>query len=207
MSQNCKSTLAEPIIFFAQKDVKVPQQSKLLQAGKDLFICEDFHLQPREKKKINCKVGAVVPEGHFGLIVPRSSMQKTWIQVHLGILDGYYIENIHVSLTNECFSTRYSLKKDSSLAQIIFIPYHLGASILAHPDQLQFNPEHGKFSSGSSGNAAIVEAIQVEPRFRELHPNAKCPTCGHDPNASPSDLCAEATDLTVGEQLQNLRIT
>lgn len=187
---------AEPITFFAEKDIRLPAQSKLLQAGKDIFLTDDLILQPREKKKVNCKVGVIVPQGHFGLIVPRSSTHSLWVTIHLGVLDGYYVDEIKVNFTNDCFSTQYFFNKGSALAQIIFIPYHLGPSILAHPQQLQLQNEFGKFPSGSSGNTAQVQGVKVKSQFRDHYPEAECPLCGHSPTVDPSNL---------GSQRQNGR--
>lgn len=201
---------AEPILFFAKHSVRVPQQSKIAQAGKDIFFCEDIQLQPREKKKINCKVGANVPQGHFGLIVPRSSVHELWINVHLGILDGYFVDEIKISLTNECFSTQYTFEKGTSLAQLIFVPNHLGPSILAHPDQVQFRHDQGKFPSGSSGNKGYT-AIQVEPKFREKYPHAKCPTCGHCPDTGPNGVQSNGENIAASsgalcDRFEQLRV-
>ena len=202
---------AEPITFFAETGIRLPQQSKLLQTGKDIFLVDDLILKPREKKKVNCKVGVIVPQGHFGLIVPRSSTHSLWITIHLGVLDGYYVDEIKLSFTNDCFATQYFFNKGSALAQIIFIPYHLGPSILAHPQQLQFQNEHGKFSSGSSGNSDQVQSVQVKSQFRDNYPKAECPLCGHSPVVDPSNFGSarqddRSTTQVLIDLLEQLRI-
>ena len=202
---------AEPIIFFAETGVRLPQQSKLLQAGKDIFLVDDLILLPREKKKVTCKVGAIVPQGHFGLIVPRSSTHSLWITIHLGVLDGYYVDEIKLSFTNDCFTTQYFFNKGTALAQIIFIPYHLGPSVLAHPQQLQFQNEQGKFPSGSSGNSEQVQSVQVKSQFRDKYPKAECPLCGHSPAVDPSHYGStrqddRSTTQILIDLLERLRI-
>ena len=176
-------SMPENVVFFAKENVKVPQQSKLLQAGKDLFFTEEFTLKPREKKKINLKVGAVVPKGHFGLIVQRSSSHEHWVEVHVGVLDGYYIADINLSLTNHCYETTYIFQKDTSIAQLIYIPHHQGASVLAHPDQLDLAKPRGNFPSGSSGNVPKVRAIKSKSDPHDKPPGIPCVLCGHVPCA------------------------
>ena len=118
---------------------------------------------------------------------------------------------IHIAKPCVVPTWQYFFNKGSALAQIIFIPYHLGPSILAHPQQLQFQNEHGKFSSGSSGNSEQVQSVQVKSQFRDNYPKAECPLCGHSPVVDPSNFGSarqddRSTTQVLIDLLEQLRI-
>jgi dUTP pyrophosphatase len=116
-----KLTLSSPA-------ARVPQKAHKDDAGWDLFTPEDVELVEGQITMVDLRIRVAIPEGHFGLIVPRSSMAKRRILLAntVGIVDSGYRGNVQVALVyhptiDMPLST--TIYQDERVAQMIIVPY------------------------------------------------------------------------------------
>lgn len=104
-------------------DAKVPLQTEG-NAGRDLYSIVDALIKPGERALIDTGISTAFPEGHVGLIWPRSGLSaKNGIDVLAGVIDENYRGNISVCLLNTGNEDVF-LPKGSRIAQIIIQKYN-----------------------------------------------------------------------------------
>ena len=94
-------------------------------AGCDLTVAECALIKPKTAEKVNLGLAFEIPEGFFGLVVPRSSLfQKTGLVLvnSVGIIDSDYRGYISANLFNTT-DKEVLLCNGERIMQIIFIPY------------------------------------------------------------------------------------
>lgn len=142
---------------YIKLDASTPdlKYAKIGDAGIDLsirhFICFSVFGDPfgNYKKLIPTGVAVKIPEGYFGLIVPRSSMGKRGISLAntCGIIDSGYTGEIMLYVQNNN-SVPTSIEAGERVAQLIIVPFlH---SQLTLVDELPETPR-GSGGFGSSG--------------------------------------------------------
>lgn len=107
---------------------RVPEKAHNTDAGWDLFTPEDVELVEGKIIMVDLRIKVAIPEGYFGLIVPRSSMAKRRILLAntVGIVDSGYRGNVKVALTytptiDMPLST--TVYHDERVAQMIIVPF------------------------------------------------------------------------------------
>lgn len=128
-------------------DVKTPAKSHLLDVGLDLFIPEDFDIEPLETKIIGLGLAVAIPEGYAGMLVPRSSIAAKGLIIQTSIIDPDYIGEIHLIVTN-CSNVKQHIKRDQRLCSLVMFNA-LNARIELVRD-LE-NTERGEQGLGSTG--------------------------------------------------------
>jgi len=108
---------------------KVPQKAHKDDAGWDLFTPEDVELVEGKISMVDLRIKVAIPEGHFGLIVPRSSMAKKRILLAntVGIVDSGYRGNVKVALTYTPtidMPMTTTIYQNERVAQMIIIPFN-----------------------------------------------------------------------------------
>ena len=83
-----------------RNDITVPKKSHLPDSGLDIFLPKDITLQPFETKTIGLGLGVMIPEGHAGILVPRSSIAMQGLIIQTSIIDPDYTGEIHLIITN-----------------------------------------------------------------------------------------------------------
>jgi dUTP pyrophosphatase len=117
-----------PRIALNSATARVPAKAHKDDAGWDLFTPEDVELVEGEINMVDLRIRVAIPEGYFGLVVPRSSMAKRRILLAntVGIIDSGYRGNIKVPLI---YSPTIDMPlttmvyHDERIAQIIIVPY------------------------------------------------------------------------------------
>ncbi len=103
-----------------------PAYAKQGDAAFDLFlnIEEAITLQPDQTVKIGCGIAMEIPEGHFGMVVPRSSLSKRNLMMAntLGIIDSGYRGEILTVIRN-IGTTPEVLNPQDRLFQMAIIPF------------------------------------------------------------------------------------
>lgn len=130
--------------------------AKLGDAGLDLSVLDFICLAPfgdpdnRYKKLLHTGISVKIPEGHFGLIVPRSSMGKQGISLAntCGIIDSGYTGEIMLFVQNNN-PRPINIESNTRIAQLIIVPFLHLSSIVA-VDKLP-ETERGQGGFGSSG--------------------------------------------------------
>jgi len=91
--------------------------------GYDLFLADDTDIPSRTAHPISIptEISLKLPEGHWGLIVTRSSSNKKGLLVLPGIIDCGYVGPIFVLVYNQTQIT-IKMKKHERVAQFIILP-------------------------------------------------------------------------------------
>jgi deoxyuridine 5'-triphosphate nucleotidohydrolase len=137
------------------EDVPDLGYAKLGDAGLDLTAQEFACLAPfgdkdgNYKKLISTGIAVKIPEGHFGMLVPRSSMGKRGIALAntVGIIDSGYTGEIKLFIQNMTPDAQF-IEFNERIAQLIVVPYaHIALSLV----QELPTTERGEDGFGSSG--------------------------------------------------------
>ena len=76
----------------AERPGLMPRRANSTDAGLDLKAKEDYLLLPFQRVLVGTGVSVKIPVGHFGMLVPRSSLSKNNIILtnSVGIIDADY---------------------------------------------------------------------------------------------------------------------
>lgn len=95
-------------------------------AGFDLHLNLEapLTLQPNQTAKIGCGIAMAIPQGHFGMVVPRSSLSKRNLMLAntLGIIDSGYRGEILAVLRN-IGTVPEVLNPQDRLLQMVIVPF------------------------------------------------------------------------------------
>jgi dUTP pyrophosphatase len=122
-------------------------------AGIDLSVIEFIALAPfgddKSKKLLKTGISVKIPEGHFGLIVPRSSMAKKGIMLAntCGIIDSGYTGELMLYVQNMTAKVNY-IEEGDRVAQMIVVPFT--SVVLTSVDKLP-ETDRGTGGFGSTG--------------------------------------------------------
>lgn len=122
-------------------DLKYAKQGD---AGLDLSLVDTIVLDPQEARIAGTGVCVKVPEGNFGLVVPRSSTGKLGIMLAntVGIIDSGYTGEIKLFLRN-LLQDIVVLEAGSRVAQLILLPF---SNVI--PERVLVLPETERSSGG-----------------------------------------------------------
>ncbi len=114
-----------PIKLFTST-ARVPERAHADDAGCDLFISDDCRepLFVGETRKVSLGVGVEVPEGHVGLLLPRSSTSLRGLLVHPGVVDAGYRGQLAATVTN-LTREHVPLQRGMKLCQLLIVPIAL----------------------------------------------------------------------------------
>lgn len=105
-------------IRLSNKNIKLPIKSHLPDSGLDIFIPEAFELSSLETKTIDLGFAVAIPEGHAGIIVPRSSISQKGLIIQTAVIDPDYTGNIHLIITN-CSKEQIVIEKDTRVCSLV----------------------------------------------------------------------------------------
>ena len=95
-------------------------------AGADLRTTHDVTLQPGERALVGTGVRLALPEGHVGLVTPRSGLAARHglsVVNSPGIIDSGYRGEIRVSLINLDPAEPLTLLAGDRIAQLVVLPF------------------------------------------------------------------------------------
>lgn len=98
--------------------MKIPAKSHLPDCGLDIFMPESFDIKPLETKTIGLKMAIAIPEGHAGILVPRSSIAEKGLLIQTSIIDPDYVGEIHLIVTN-CSNETQHVDEGQRLCSIV----------------------------------------------------------------------------------------
>ena len=100
-------------------------------AGLDLYACEAAHIGPGERWSVGTGVAVEIPEGHAGLVLPRSGLAKkhgiTLVNAP-GLIDSGYRGELRVLLLNTDPADIFRVQPGDRIAQLVISPI-----VLAEP--------------------------------------------------------------------------
>lgn len=128
-----------------------PKRAHLTDAGFDLYCAEIFYDYDREQYICNSGVAFEIPEGHVGLLFPRSSICRTHLSLSnaVGVIDSGYrggvsaVFNVTSSNRNRIF-----YRVGERFAQLVILPIPAVEFIEAHDLE---DSDRGAGGYGSSG--------------------------------------------------------
>jgi dUTP diphosphatase len=120
-------------------------------AGLDLSACEAAHIGPGERWSVGTGVAVEIPEGHAGLVLPRSGLAKKHgiaLVNAPGLIDSGYRGEIRVLLLNTDPAETFRVEPGDRIAQLVISPI-----ALAEPVEVETlaDSARGDGGFGSSG--------------------------------------------------------
>lgn len=130
-----------------REDIKLPKKQHLPDSGLDIFMPDDLTIESLETKTVGLGLGFAIPEGHAGMLVPRSSIADKGLLIQTAVIDPDYSGEIHLIITN-CSKETYHIKKDDRVCSLIV--YIVLNAYLEIVEELP-NRHRGAKGLGSSG--------------------------------------------------------
>ena len=137
---------------------QLPRYARAGDAGADLRAAEAVRLEPGERALIGTGVAVAIPEGHVGLVTPRSGLAaRTGLSIvnSPGVIDSGYRGEIKVSLINLDRHTAIELAAGDRVAQLLILPV---VSATFEPVAILDQTERGSGGHGSTGGSRHLDA-------------------------------------------------
>jgi dUTP pyrophosphatase len=106
----------------------LPSRAHAGDAGLDLYACEAAHLGPGERWSVGTGVAVEIPEGHAGLVLPRSGLARDHgiaLVNAPGLIDAGYRGEVRVLLLNTDPAEVFRLAPGDRIAQLVVAPVAL----------------------------------------------------------------------------------
>lgn len=134
-----------------KEEARVPTRAHPGDAGLDLHSCEAAHLGPGERWSVGTGVAVEIPEGHAGLVLPRSGLARDHgisVVNSPGLIDAGYRGEVRVLLLNTDPAEVFRVEPGERIAQLVIAPI-----ALAEPVEVESLSEsaRGGGGFGSSG--------------------------------------------------------
>lgn len=104
----------------------LPSRAHPGDAGLDLYSSEAVTLQPGERASVGTSVAVEIPEGHAGLVLPRSGLAArhgiTLVNAP-GLIDSGYRGELRVLLLNTARSEAFEIEPGDRIAQLLLTPF------------------------------------------------------------------------------------
>lgn len=111
---------------------KLPARAHPGDAGLDLYACESAHLGPGERWSVGTGVAVEIPEGHAGLVLPRSGLAKKHgiaLVNAPGLIDAGYRGELRVLLLNTDPAEIFRVEPGDRIAQLVITPIALAEPV------------------------------------------------------------------------------
>ena len=132
-------------------DAVLPTQAYEGDAGLDLSSCERAELGPGERAVVGTGVAVAIPEGHAGLVLPRSGLAAKHgltIVNSPGLIDAGYRGELKVILLNTDAREPFVVEPGMRIAQLVLVEA-LSVQLLEVGELTE--SERGAAGLGSSG--------------------------------------------------------
>jgi dUTP diphosphatase len=90
-----------------------------------LYACEEAHIGPGERWSVGTGVGVEIPEGHAGLVLPRSGLARDHgiaLVNAPGLIDSGYRGELRVLLLNTDPAETFKVEAGDRIAQLLLTP-------------------------------------------------------------------------------------
>ena len=134
-----------------QENAVLPTRAHQGDAGLDLYACEDAHIGPGERWGVGTGVAVEIPEGHAGLVLPRSGLARDHgisLVNAPGLIDSGYRGEVRVLLLNNDPADIFRISAGDRIAQLVLVPIAIAEAVEA-PGLVESARGEGGF--GSSG--------------------------------------------------------
>lgn len=134
-----------------KEEAILPSRAHAGDAGLDLYACESAHIGPGERWGVGTGVGVEIPEGHAGLVLPRSGLARDHgiaLVNAPGLIDSGYRGELRVLLLNTDPAETFRVEPGDRIAQLVLTP-------IATPEPVEASAltesARGEGGFGSSG--------------------------------------------------------
>jgi dUTP pyrophosphatase len=113
-------------------EATIPTRAHAEDAGLDLYACEAAHLGPGERWSVGTGVAVEIPEGHAGLVLPRSGLARDHgisLVNGPGLIDAGYRGEVRVLLLNTDPAEVFRLQPGERVAQLVIAPIALAEAV------------------------------------------------------------------------------
>jgi dUTP pyrophosphatase len=120
-------------------------------AGLDLYAAEEAHIGPGERWGVGTGVAVEIPDGHAGLVLPRSGLAREHgisLVNAPGLIDSGYRGELRVLLLNNDPADIFRVVPGDRIAQLVLVPVALAAPV---ETAALTASERGEGGFGSSG--------------------------------------------------------
>jgi len=120
-------------------------------AGIDLHACEAAHIGPGERWSVGTGIAVEIPEGHAGLVLPRSGLAKKHgiaLVNAPGLIDAGYRGELRVLLLNTDPAETFRVEPGDRIAQLVIAPIAIAEPVEAHALSESSRGDGGFGSSG-----------------------------------------------------------
>ncbi|HEU4739846.1 MAG TPA: dUTP diphosphatase [Solirubrobacterales bacterium] len=103
----------------------LPSRAHPGDAGLDLYACEAAHIGPGERWSVGTGVGVEIPDGHAGLVLPRSGLARDHgisLVNAPGLIDSGYRGELRVLLLNTDPAETFRVSAGDRIAQLVLTP-------------------------------------------------------------------------------------
>ena len=107
-------------------DATLPTRAHEGDAGLDLYAAEAASLGPGERTSVGTGVAVEIPEGHAGLVLPRSGLAARHgiaLVNAPGLIDAGYRGEVRVLLLNTDPDEAFEIAPGDRIAQLIVTPF------------------------------------------------------------------------------------
>ena len=130
----------------------VPTRAYPGDAGLDLYALEEASLAPGERASLRTGIAVEIPEGHAGLVLPRSGLAVRHgiaLVNAPGLIDAGYRGELHVLLLNTDRHAPFAVAAGERIAQLVLV--RVQTPEVVEVDALAVS-ERGAGGFGSSGS-------------------------------------------------------
>ncbi len=129
----------------------LPSRAHEGDAGLDLYASEAAHIGPGERWSVGTGVAVEIPEGHAGLVLPRSGLAREHgisLVNSPGLIDSGYRGELRVLLLNNDPAETFRVTPGDRIAQLVLVPV-----VIARPAEAVAlaDSQRGEGGFGSSG--------------------------------------------------------
>lgn len=113
-------------------EATVPSRAHVGDAGLDLYACEAAHLGPGERWSVGTGVAVEIPEGHAGMVLPRSGLARDHgiaLVNAPGLIDAGYRGEVRVLLLNTDPAEIFRIEPGERIAQLVLVPVALAEPV------------------------------------------------------------------------------
>lgn len=140
---------------------QLPAYAQPGDAGADLRSTERCILQPGERRLVGTGVALAIPEGHVGLITPRSGLAaRAGLSIvnSPGVIDSGYRGEIKVCLINLDPISPINLDKGDRIAQLVILPFVTAQFVPVDELDATVRGSGGYGSTGGFSHPVVEEA-------------------------------------------------
>jgi dUTP pyrophosphatase len=108
-----------------EEGATLPSRAHDGDAGLDLYACEAAHLGPGERWSIRTGIAVEIPDGHAGLVLPRSGLARDHgiaLVNAPGLIDSGYRGEVRVLLLNTDPAETFRIEPGDRIAQLLIVP-------------------------------------------------------------------------------------